>query len=55
MRAQMVEKIAEMDDELIVKYLDGEEISIDEMKAGLRRAVIAKPGYTGILRYLAAQ
>jgi len=41
MRAQMVEKIAELDDELIVKYLDGDEISIDEMKAGLRRAVIS--------------
>lgn len=50
MRAQMVEKIAELDDELIVKYLDGDEISIDEMKAGLRRAVIgslATPVFCG--------
>ncbi len=41
MRGQMIEKIAELDDELIVKYLDGDEISVDELKAGLRREVIA--------------
>ncbi len=41
MRGQMVEKIAELDDDLIVKYLDGEEISVDDLKAGLRREVIA--------------
>ncbi|HWQ04386.1 MAG TPA: elongation factor G [Longilinea sp.] len=40
-RAELVEKIAEHDDELIVKYLEGEEISIDELKATLRKAVIA--------------
>lgn len=40
MRAQMVEKIAELDDDLIVKYLDGEEISVPELKASLRQAVI---------------
>jgi len=40
-RAELVEKIAEHDDDLIVKYLEGEEISVDELKAALRRAVIA--------------
>jgi len=40
MRAQLVEKIAELDDDLIVKYLDGEEISVPELKASLRQAVI---------------
>ncbi|MBX3046014.1 MAG: elongation factor G [Anaerolineales bacterium] len=40
-RERMVEAIAETDDELTVKYLDGQEIGIDEMKAALRRAVIA--------------
>jgi elongation factor G len=40
-RRTMVEHIAELDDALIVKYLEGEEISVDELKAGLRRAVIA--------------
>jgi len=40
-RAQLVERIAELDDELTVKYLEGEEISLDELKAALRRSVIA--------------
>src|SRR5512133_2800612 len=40
-RAQMVERIAELDDDLTVKFLEGDEISIDELKMGLRRAVIA--------------
>ncbi len=40
-RAQLVERIAELDDDLTVKYLEGEEISLDELKAALRRSVIA--------------
>ncbi len=40
-RANLVERIAELDDELTVKYLEGEEISLDELKAALRRSVIA--------------
>jgi elongation factor G len=40
-RAELVEKIAEHDDDLIVKYLENEEITIDELKATLRKAVIA--------------
>ncbi len=40
-RAHMVEKIAETDDALTVKYLEGEEIEVDELKAALRRAVIS--------------
>ena len=40
-RAHMVEKIAELDDELTLKYLEGEEIGVEELKAALRRGVIA--------------
>ena len=40
-RERMVEAIAELDDDLTLKYLEGEEISIEEMKAALRAAVIA--------------
>jgi elongation factor G len=50
MRTHMVEKIAELDDELTMKYLEGEEISVEELKAGLRRAVIenrATPVFCG--------
>jgi elongation factor G len=38
---KMVEAIAETDEELTMKYLEGEEISVDELKAALRRATIA--------------
>lgn len=50
MRARMVEQIADTDDELTVRYLEGEEIGIDELRAGMRRAVIANkatPVYCG--------
>ena len=40
-REEMVEAIAEADDELMMKYLDNEEISPEELRAGLRRATIA--------------
>ncbi len=41
LRARMVERIAELDDDLTVKYLEGEKLSIEEMKSALRKAVIA--------------
>ncbi|MEA4889302.1 MAG: elongation factor G [Clostridiaceae bacterium] len=40
-RDRMVESIAETDDELTQKFLEGEEISIPELKVALRRATIA--------------
>jgi len=40
-RAFMVERIAELDDELTHKYLEGETLSIEELKTALRKAVIA--------------
>ena len=49
-RFQMVEKIAELDDDLTNKFLENEEISIDELKAALRKAVInnqASPVFCG--------
>ncbi|WP_298840391.1 translation factor GTPase family protein, partial [uncultured Clostridium sp.] len=39
-RAAMVEAIAELDEDLMMKYLDGEEISEAELKAVLRKGVI---------------
>ncbi len=41
LRATMIEQIAETDDELTLKYLEGNEIRVEELKAGLRRSVIA--------------
>ncbi|MBP6929791.1 MAG: elongation factor G [Candidatus Moranbacteria bacterium] len=40
-REKMVEKISETDDALTEKYLNGEEISVPELKAALRKATIA--------------
>ena len=39
-REQMVEAIASTDDALMEKYLEGEEISVDELKVALRKATI---------------
>jgi elongation factor G len=39
-RERMVERIAETDDDLLVKYIDGDEISKDEIKSALRKATI---------------
>ena len=39
-RNEMIEKIAETDDDLIVKFLEEEEIGADELRAALRRATI---------------
>lgn len=41
MRDQMIEKIAETDDELTLKYLEGEQITEEEIKSALRKAVIS--------------
>lgn len=38
---KLVEAIAELDEEIMMKYLDGEEITPDELKAGIRRATIS--------------
>lgn len=40
-REELIEAASEMDDELINKYLEGEEIGVDELKAAMRKAVIA--------------
>lgn len=44
-RRYMVERIAELDDELIMKFLEAEEITIDELKEALRKGVLANKAY----------
>ncbi len=41
MRSLMVEQIAETNDDLTNKYLEGVEITIDELREGMRQAVIS--------------
>ncbi len=40
-RAKMIEAAAEQDDELMMKYLEGEELTEEEIKKGLRKGTIA--------------
>jgi len=40
-RETMIEDIAECDDELMNKYLEGEELTLDDLKAGLKKGVIS--------------
>ncbi|MBQ9266016.1 MAG: elongation factor G [Bacilli bacterium] len=39
-RAKMIEAAAEQDDELMMKYLEGEELTEEEIKKGLRKGTI---------------
>jgi elongation factor G len=38
LRATLVEAVAELDEDLTMKYLEGEEITVDELKAAIRTA-----------------
>ena len=40
-RNQMIERIVELEDPLLEKYLGGEEISLDELKRALRKGVLS--------------
>ena len=49
-RAELIEKIVEHDDDMMTSYLDGKEPSMPDLKALLRKAIIANqifPVYTG--------
>ena len=41
LRGELLEAVAEADDELMEKYLEGEELTIAEIKSGIRRLTIA--------------
>jgi elongation factor G len=46
-REQLIEKVSEADDKLLEKYLHGEEITEDEIKAALRKRVNSSVHTTG--------
>ena len=39
--SQLMEAVAELDEELMMKYLDGEEITTDEIKKAIRKGTIS--------------
>ncbi|WP_378955035.1 elongation factor G [Pelosinus sp. sgz500959] len=40
-RQMLLDSVAESDDELMMKYLEGEELTVEELKKGIRKATIA--------------
>ncbi|ALG13897.1 elongation factor G [Kibdelosporangium phytohabitans] len=44
-REQLIEAVAEVDDALMEKYLAGEELTVDEIKTGLRKITIERTAY----------
>jgi len=44
-RAQLVETVAEASEELMEKYLEGEEITVEELKAGIRKLTVNSEVY----------
>jgi elongation factor G len=40
-REKLLETLAEADDDIMEKYLEGEDLSVDEIEAGIRRATLA--------------
>jgi elongation factor G len=40
-RSEMLEAVSEFDDEIMMKYLEGEEIPVESVKAAIRKATIA--------------
>ncbi|HDR6180578.1 TPA: elongation factor G [Bacillus anthracis] len=37
-RGKLIEAVVELDEEMMMKYLEGEEITVEELKAGIRKA-----------------
>jgi elongation factor G len=44
-RHHLIERVAESDDSLMEKYLEGEELTVEEIKAGIRKLTISSEVY----------
>src|SRR5690606_6151487 len=44
-RAELVEAVAEADDDLLEKFLGGEELTVAEIKSGIRKLVIRSEAF----------
>lgn len=50
LRQELVEKACELDDDLMEKFFEGQEVSVEELKAAIRKGVIAReitPAFCG--------
>ena len=50
-RTELVEKICELDDDLMMQYLEGEEPSVEDLKKVTEKSYLRMPGYPGMLRF----
>ena len=44
-RGELIEAVAEADDELLEKFLGGEELTVDEIKSGIRKLVVKSEAF----------
>ena len=44
-RAKLIEAVADLDEDLMMKYLEGEEITVEELKAAIRKATVSVKFY----------
>ena len=49
-REKLLETLSEADDDIMIKYLDGEDLSVEELKTAIRRATIARQAQPGGVR-----
>lgn len=42
MREKLIEAVAETDDDLLLKYLEGEMLEVEEIKQSLRRGILER-------------
>ena len=47
-KAEFIENVAEMDDDLLERYLEGHEPTLDELKAAFRKGILDAEFYTAI-------
>jgi elongation factor G len=50
-RQILFETLAEFDDELMEKYLEGQEIPVEEIMSAIRQATVAAPSWTSPMRW----
>ena len=49
-REQLIEKVAEIDEHLMEKYIEGQKITPEEIKAGIRKGTVTQQAGSGAVR-----